>query len=425
MNYILTIMLVAALGLLGLGLLYPNEVRRYVPAEIAETIGLGADDADEADGQSQGGGRRVPVTAAAVQVGTALDKFASTGSVSPAEHVQVAAEIAGRVAEVLVDDGEVVQAGAPIVRLDDVEARVALRSARAQLEEAASEYRRQKELAEKKYAAEAQLETARAAQAKAQAEVDQAEERLAKHTIRAPFDASAGFIEVSPGAYLTPGAPVAELATTDRLRATFFVPTRFARTIKKGSQVTVREVGAELSVETSVKTVSPLTEENTRSVQVEAALSGDDVPFRVGDFVEVDVVTERRSSAKFVPETAVLRRGPDSYVYVIKEDETLATTAVRTGARAGDLIEIVSDEIRASDRVVSSGLQKVSDGVSVKVTGRHRSRAPGGEPSQPSGGQPSGGQPTGGSPAGSSATGDVGTEGATRGPDTTFVRNRR
>lgn len=86
----------------------------------------------------------------------------ATGNVAPASRATLAFELSGRVAEVLVDEGDAVQKGQPLVRLDTADLELALRSAEASLRAAQARYEQAKAgpSAEDIAAAEASLASA-------------------------------------------------------------------------------------------------------------------------------------------------------------------------------------------------------------------------------------------------------------------------
>ena len=107
------------------------------------------------------------------------------GIVEAVNRSTVSAQTAGRVKEILVDVNDVVEKGAPIIRLRDTEqragleqAQAALKEAQARYQEAQAEYNRSKDLYDKKLVAKAQLDTVTATQDAAKARLDAAQARV-------------------------------------------------------------------------------------------------------------------------------------------------------------------------------------------------------------------------------------------------------
>ena len=148
-----------------------------------------------------GYGDTPPVPTAVVETRTLPQEQVLDGIVEAVNRSTVSTQTAGRVKEILVDVNDIVEKGAPIVRLRDTEQRAGLEQAQAALkeaqvlyQEAQAEYHRIKDLYDKKLVAKAQLDTITATQdaAKArlnaaQAGVTEAQEQLDNTVIYAPY----------------------------------------------------------------------------------------------------------------------------------------------------------------------------------------------------------------------------------------------
>ena len=109
----------------------------------------------------------------------------------------------------------------------------------------------------------------------------------------------------------------------------------------------------------------------TRSVQLRATFENADQLLRPGMFVRAAVVLPQTQPLLAVPATAILSAPYGDAVYVIEEKTvngatnlTVQQKFVRTGRAHGDFISVVSG-LNAGDRVVTAGLFKLRNGVSV------------------------------------------------------------
>ncbi len=148
-----------------------------------------------------------------------------SGLLEAVRSVELGAEVAGRVVEVAVEEHAHVAAGDLLVRLDPAlpeaavaRARASLQRARATAGLARAELRRQQGLAEKGVTSAAELDRAESEERSTAAEVAEAraalvdaQTRLAKTRITAPFGGVVSALDLEPGAYLRPGSPVARL----------------------------------------------------------------------------------------------------------------------------------------------------------------------------------------------------------------------
>ncbi len=357
-------------------LFFPERTASVLPASVASVLGL------EAGGNGDDAGGRPPtaVGTAPVAVAPAVSRFETSGEVVAADSVVLSAEVAGMVETVFVEDGARLEKGDPVVRFDDTSEREAVEAARARLVEAQADLYRQRELFERDVAAEARVETARAAAEAARADLEAAQARLEDETVRAPFSGRVGFVDVSPGAFLRPGDPIATLKTVEALRARFSLPLEVARAARDAERV--RLAWDDTAVEAPVVVVSPLNDPDSRTRPAEAELPPG-TGLEPGAFVTVSVPTARRENALLVPQTAVRREGFRSHVFRVVEGEdgpVARRTTVETGVLAGACVEIRSGLTREAT-VVSSGLQKIRDGARVRPAGSGASRQ-GGRPGQ-------------------------------------------
>jgi membrane fusion protein (multidrug efflux system) len=98
-----------------------------------------------------------------------------------------------------------------------------------------------------------------------------------------------------------------------------------------------------------------------------------DLVLPAGMFMHVSVVLEQRP-AVLIPEQAVLAEGDSTYVFTVR-DERAERRKVRLGQREAGTVEVL-DGVAAGDVVVESGLQRLRDGIAVRVAGAVDTAAP-------------------------------------------------
>jgi RND family efflux transporter MFP subunit len=371
MRWFIGLLLTVAIALTAVTMIRPGLVAPYIPAQVATVLGL-SDDQGNTDDSARSRSRAVPVTVKTIRTATAKEVFSTSGEVIARDSVEVTAERPGRVDEVLVDDGQRVSRGDPIVRLDTGDAEAALSAAESAVREASNNLERQTKLASRDYAAEAEVEAARARLAAAEADVAAAQEQLADLTVRSPLDGAIGFIAVARGDYVQPGRRIVDVATVDNLRVRFDVPSQIATGLSEGDVVTVNGFAGGADQRSKIVEISPLASSAARSVAIESRLGATDTSLKPGMFLTVDVITKRREGALFISEAAVLRSGPASTIFVVASEagEPIAKeTSVTLGTRQDGLIEVRSDALTPSSRVVVEGLQKISDGQRISLQG--------------------------------------------------------
>ena len=385
---------------------------------------------------SDGGGRRLMLIAAAILVtiaviailivgGTskttvevAIARAAPTGGaatilnasgyVEPRRKATVSSKITGKVIEVLVDEGMVVEEGQILAQLDDSDARrryEAIRAerdvARAAIEElevnladAERTLRRTNELRDEGVASVQDLDSATAAvdalRAKlrvARSSLDAAEAQLAvsaqdleNYTVRAPFAGIAVSKDAQPGEMVSPVSAgggftrtgISTIVDMESLEIEVDVNESHIAKVTPGQPAdAVLDAYPEWHIPATVRTVIPTADRQKATVKVR--LTFDELDPRILPDMGVKVAfretVEEEPTAtppqSLVPQPAVRTDGGQTVVFVV-EDEIVDRRAVSVGRSIGTDVEIMAGVV-PGDRVVVSESDGLSDGQKVKV----------------------------------------------------------
>jgi RND family efflux transporter MFP subunit len=312
------------------------------------------------------------VTIHAVEVRPVAETFEATGSVVAREDVPVGAEIGGLSAiEVLVDEGQYVQGGAVLVRLNDAVLRAqlgqqdaAIAGAQASLTEASRALVRSQDLQHKGYLATSALDSALSRGQTAQAQLDQARAaraetlaRLAQTTLRAPV---AGLIvrrSVTQGQIVAAGAVLFHLVRDGQLELNAQLPEAAVASVKPGLVVEVAsdQVGRARGV---VRIVASEVDAQTRLGIARIAIV-DPGAFRPGMFARARIEVAG-SSAAVVPNAALVYRSDRPGVFVVGGDRRARFRPVNLG-RAFPAETAVRGLV-GGEHIVVAGAGFLSDG---------------------------------------------------------------
>jgi membrane fusion protein (multidrug efflux system) len=178
----------------------------------------------------------------------------------------------------------------------------------------------------------------------------------------APFDGIIGARLVSVGTFLRAGQAIADLANIDEIRVTFSTPERFLGQLRQGATVTVSTTafpGHEVSGKIIV--IEPVIDPGTRSARVVARVPNPGRRFRPGMSANVSAILSERANALTIPNGAVFGSDNRSFVFVVKEDSTVARVPLTLGTRLSDVVEVV-EGLEPGMVVVRAGHQKLFDG---------------------------------------------------------------
>lgn len=319
----------------------------------------------EAASEKKGGGERpVPVTTAPVRLQPWSDTVQALGNVKARESVTITAKVSETVQRVHFDSGDEVGKGAVLLTLSGQAQQAGLAEAQAAASEAERLYRRQSELAAQQLIARAQLDTQRAARDAANARVAQARAGVGDRTIRAPFAGVLGLRQVSPGALVTPGTPIATLDDIARVYVDFPVPEAALAQVAPGQRLSGTSaafVGRRF--DGNVSMVDARVDANTRALTVRGDFPNPDRALRPGMLVNVLLHRPQRQ-ALLLPEIAIVQVGQKSFVYRVKPDRSVEQAEIEPGARREGLVEIVTG-LKPGDRIVVDGTGKLRPGAKV------------------------------------------------------------
>jgi membrane fusion protein (multidrug efflux system) len=335
-------------------------------------LGLAACGGDSVEDKPAG----VPVTLHRVDAVDITDRIESTGELLAKERAQIAAEIGGRVTEILIDEGSAAEPGAAVLTIDPERRTLERDSARARVTESHTalveqerDYLRIKELKERGVAsqaqldqAETQLKLARSRRSAAEAELGMQERALADAIVKAPF---AGLIAdrlVSRGEYVTPGQKLFELVSLDPIEVEFRLTEVDSSRVKVGNDVDVRVTPfPEERFSATVTIVSPTIDPRTRTLRVKAQLANPDGRLRPGLFARVDLGIAKRDDVPMIPEEAVLQRADGAVVFRVAAENRVERRLIEIGAHRDGMLEVVKG-LAPGDLVVLRGQTGLVDG---------------------------------------------------------------
>ncbi len=299
--------------------------------------------------------------------------YTAMGTVEADEGINISAEVAGKVKQILFKSGERVKAGTVILIQESGNETAQLSASQARLRLADATYQRMVQLRKKNTVSQNELDTAQQQKESAQGEVDNLKTTLEKKVVRAPFDGRLGIRKVDLGEDLSVGDEIVSLQATDRVRVNFPVPQNWLVKMTKGLPVTVQlGDGSTNVVKGEVTAVGVDMDSVTRNAIVQSSLENSNNQFIPGMAVQTQVTLSNPQKVLAVPSTAVIFAPFGDTVFVIEKDKEKGHLKarqqfVRLGKSRGDFIEI-ADGLKAGEQVVSAGAFKLTNGQSVVIS---------------------------------------------------------
>jgi membrane fusion protein (multidrug efflux system) len=334
---------------------------------VAATIPFsGCGKKPSAAGAPAGGGgnpQKQPVEVTSATRRDLVDTLTIVGSLAANESAEIRPEIAGLVREILFTEGQAVEKGAVLVRIDDAELRAQLAQVQARYHLAELNVARSENLSETNTIPQSETDRARSEFASAKAELALLQTRLEKTQVKAPFDGVVGGRVISPGDYVTASTVITSLDDLSRLKVDFQVPERFLSKVEIGTTFTLRSraMASLDQVKGEVYFVSSVIDRNTRSSEVKGYLDKPPPALKPGMFANIELVLDVRRGALTVPEGAILTVPGGSQVIAVRDagaDKVADFVQVQLGMRAKGLVEVtpLKGELAEGTPVVAAGV---------------------------------------------------------------------
>lgn len=356
--------------------------------------------------------------------------FEATGSLAGDQQTDVAPQTSGKVVAVNVDIGSAVKRGQVLVRLDDTELKLRIQQSVAQVDQGKAAVRQAEEkiglrpgqtfdptrvpevasakvafdLAEKNLRRSAKLiesgdvsrsfydtaqadrdrtreqyesqlaqarqnfaavDVARTNVANLEAQLALAKRNLTYANIPAPIDGYVSERVADVGEYVSPQQKVVTIVRTNPLRIKIDIPEQAIPDIKVGQSVSMTtSAWPDQNFSGHIARIAPAVAAESRTLSVEAEINNSGGQLKPGQFATVRILQSRAEPAVLVPSRAVMTEAGVSRVYVVK-DGHVEQRLVQTGQTEGDLVEVKTG-VAADEKIATSNLQQLSDGVAVK-----------------------------------------------------------
>jgi len=171
-----------------------------------------------------------------VEPDTIENIISTTGTLRANEEVELRSEVSGLIEEIYFEEGQPVEKGELLVKINDSELQAELTREQYRLDLAADRERRQKALLEKGGISQEEYDATLNQVNVFRSEVALIKAQIDKTEIRAPFDGKIGLKFVSDGSYLTPTTQIASLQSINPIKIDFSIPERYAGKISEGDE---------------------------------------------------------------------------------------------------------------------------------------------------------------------------------------------
>ena len=342
----------------------------------------GGEAAGGAEGSAAGGPPAMPpmpVDVDSARRQSVVDAVRATGGIEAQQAIELRPDEQGRITDLMFREGQYVEAGTPLVKVDDAMLKAQTERAKADRDLATQQLERVRRLRAQNAAAPADLERAEAASRSAEAGLALLELQLERTTVRAPFGGAIGQRFVSVGDYVTPQTRLLTLQTVDPQRAVIEVPERYAVKLRQGQVVEFTVAAQEnRTFRGRVDFIDPVVQGESRSIMVKASAPNPGRLLKPGMFIEARLATDTRANAIVVPEDAIQPLRSANVVWAVVDGKA-SRRVVTLGVRSAGVVEILNG-VQAGETVVVGGLERMGEGMPVAPRPRGQATPPAAPP---------------------------------------------
>lgn len=311
--------------------------------------------------QARGG---LPVMTHQVTSSLFQESVQTIGFLKALSQAEVKTEVAGNIIRVEPFEGQVLQSGAPLLAVDNLKLKQALKSVAGTLELAKLNFERNRVLIKSKVISAAAFDESAAKLKEVQALYNQAVIDLEKSVVRTPFSGVGGLRRVNVGDYLHIGDVVATMTSLDPMTVEFSLAQKYLPKIKAGLKLhATTEAWPGTVYEGVVEAVDPQLDPITGMVVAKATIRNEDLKLRPGLFATIELLLEEDNAALMIPEEAIIP-AQNAWMVMKVVDGRIKTESVQISARTNGQVKIEKG-LMVGDEIVTAGQMKVRDGMPV------------------------------------------------------------
>ncbi len=346
---IITSIIIIALVSVGAYVLKNNKSRMKEKTELAKVVNA-----------------TIPIEAAITKREALAGSFTTTGSFSPSREVVVSTEAAGKIVNISVDEGQFVQQGKLLARMEYQTLEADVKSAAANLKKLETDKARYENLVKTGGVTQAQLDEVNLNYTNGEARLINAQERLKDTYLIAPF---AGYVNkrfIENGQYIASGKEAFEIVDLTKMKMVVNVTENQVLRVNQARQIKVSaDVYPDINYEGSVKFVGATADINL-NFPVELQITNiKDRPLRGGMFGRATFEFPASETSLVIPRAALLGSIESAQVYVVSGDSVMLRS-ITIGKLFSNNVEVLNG-LNEGEKVVTSGQINLTEGAKVRI----------------------------------------------------------
>lgn len=346
----LIVIIAGGLTATGIRTFTPKENEELTKTEIAPT---------------ENGKKALNVNAKIVKPHLLTDELFVSGKLVPDEEVDLSFETSGKIIDINFTEGSFVTEGQLLAKVNDSQLQAQLKRLEAQMPLAEDRVFRQNALLQRDAVSKEAYEQVKTELATLNADIENVKANIAMTELRAPFDGIIGLRQVSTGAYASPTTVIAKLTKITPLKVEFSVPERYARQVRKGTNLTFRIEGFLNEFNSQVYATESRIDDNTHTLTVRALYPNKNGELLPGRYADITLKQEEIKEALAIPSEAIVPEMGKNKVFVYRSGNAYPADVV-IGIRTEAEVQIIKG-LSAGDTILTSGTLQLRTGMPVII----------------------------------------------------------
>lgn len=310
-----------------------------------------------------------------------IPSLSFNGSLEGQTSAAISAKISGRIEQVLVQEGQQVKAGDPLVKLEAVElansvrqAADNVRKAQANYDLALNDFNRYQTLYDKGAVSEQQLDNAKAKLKTAEADLSSAvanqsssQQQYSYGVISSPVDGVIANKSATVGQVVSPGAALMMVQDINQVYAVINVEQKDLGRVKIGQKANVSVDAYPDKVFTgTVDVMNPEAGSGSRMFRTKIKVDNSADELKPGMFAKIELSTGESMKVLTIPQSAVVQKQGNYYAFVA-ENSKAVRKQIEIGEVTGNTVTVKSG-LQPGEKVVATGVSRLKDGDAIRVT---------------------------------------------------------
>lgn len=327
-------------------------------------------------------GKVVTIATELAKKGTIYPVLSFAGNLDPVWQAKIAPKLAGRIQNILVNEGDYVESGRILAILESSEIsattsalRGSVYDAKASFEQAETTLSRNQRLFDQGAVSQQELDNARFARdiaagklANAEGSYDNSNAKMDGTNVKAPH---AGYIVkryYQEGYYANIGDALFNLADISTLLVKINIPEGQISSVNVGSLAEIEipsMPGKKFTGE--VTKIAAVADAPERTFAAEVSIPNNDEVLKGGIYANVSIKAQPKENALIVPQSAIVMREDQRTVFVVDKDNFVQRKVLTTGYIGDGIVEVLGG-LDENERVVTGGQNKIREGSKVKFS---------------------------------------------------------